>query len=228
MKKVFCLLLALGMVLSLFVGCAEEEQEVTTTTTTSQTEEVKLDTSILLHDMHLSAETIAPYEGPYWEDATGEQVSGIYAMKFTNIGEQCIRSAQLIFGNGTNELVFWLEMLPAGQSVIVAEQRMVPVAQGKVHFVDGTVSYVEEGLENTACVELVKSGDGVLQFKNTTDELLPLVRIFYRLTDGEGTLLGGPCYSTMIDGIEAGSTASAEAEHWTEDCAIVTVLVVNE
>lgn len=215
MKKVICVLLVLALSVSVFAGCSKDEQE----------EEEK---TFELEGMNITAENVSPYEGRFLEDPAGETVSGVYAMKFTNTGDQTIQSAQLFFSNGTDELVFWLEMLPAGASVTVAELNMLPAAEGEINYVDGTVTYLEAGLENADCVEVTGSNEGMIQVRNTTEEALPLVRIFYRHTDGEGNLIGGPCYSAMVDGIEAGGNAEAEAEFWTDDCQVVTVLVVNE
>lgn len=215
MKKVICILLAMVMTITVVAGCSKDEQE----------EEKKI---MELEGMNITAENVSPYEGRFYEDPVGETVSGIYAMKFTNTGDETIRTAQLIFSNGTDEMVFWLEMLPAGASVTVAELNMLPAAEGEINYVDGTVSYLETGLENANCVKVSSGDNGMIHVENTTDEMLPLVRVFYRHTDGEGNLLGGPCYSAMIDGIEAGGTAEAEAEYWTGDCQVVTVLVVNE
>ena len=126
----------------------------------------------------------------------------------------------------SNELVFLLEMLPAGKSVTAVEVNKQASTEAEIHYVDGTVSYIDAGLENRDCVEV--TGDGPIQVHNTTDEALPLVRVFYRKTDGNGNLIGGPCYSFMVDGIEAGGTVEAEAEFWDMSCEVVTVLVINE
>ena len=216
MKKVICLLLGLALAASAITGCSKEEQKK---------EEEKV---MELAGMNITAENVSPYEGRYLEDPAVEFASGIYAMKFTNTGTETIHTAQLIFSNGTDEMVFWLEMLPAGESVTMAELNAKDVVEGEITFVDGSVTLMEAGLENPDCVEVVGGSNGMLQVRNVTTEPLPLVRVFYRHTDGEGNLVGGPCYSTIIDGMEAGGTVEAEAADWADDCRIVTVLVVNE
>ena len=214
MKKVICMLLAFVLAAGALAGCTADEQ--------------KENNVMELDGMNMTAENVSPYEGRFLEDGGNEIASGVYAMKFTNTGDQTIQNAQLFFSNGTEELVFWVEMLAAGQSVTVAELNMLAVAEGDVEFLDGMVTCLEAGLENADCVEVSGGNNGMIQVRNTTDEALPLVRIFYRHTDSEGNQIGGPCYSAMVDGIEANGTAEAEAEFWTDDCVVVTVLVVNE
>ena len=208
MKKAMSFVLVILLCVGIFAGCS------------------KKDSAIVLEGLNITAENVSPYEGVCVENGDVEQVAGVYAMKFTNTGDQSIHNAQLVFSDGTNELVFLLEMLPAGKSVTVVEVNKQASTEAEIHYVDGTVSYIDAGLENRDCVEV--TGDGPIQVQNTTDEALPLVRVFYRKTDGNGNLIGGPCYSFMVDGIEAGGTVDAVAEFWDMSCEVVTVLVINE
>ena len=137
MKKVICLLLGVALAASAFVGCSQNEQNEPTKLTEptelneqqeqqeqmEQQEQQEVNNVMELTGMHMTAENVSPYEGIFLEDPALGTVSGVYAMKFTNTGDQTIHSTQLIFSNGVDDLVFWVEMLPAGQSVIVAECR---------------------------------------------------------------------------------------------------------
>ena len=217
MKKLICLLLAVAM--CAFAGCSNEAQKET------EPQVIKV---FELENEKLTAENVSPYEGKYLEYGDEELVSGIYAVKFTNTGDQTISNAQLIFSDGTQELSFWLEMLPVGQSVVVAEQNQLAVAAEQLQYVDGEVSYLENGLEKANCVQVTENNDGTVNVKNVTEEMLPLVRVFFRPTDANGVSLGGPCRSILVDGIEAGASVNVEAESWDNSCAVVTVLVINE
>lgn len=219
MKKVICLSLAVMMLACIFAGCSKPVQEET------EPQAIKV---FELENEKLTAENVSPYEGKYLEYGDEELVSGIYALKFTNTGDQTIANAQLIFSDGTQELSFWLEMLPAGQSVVVAEQNQLAVAAEQLQYVDGNVTYLEEGLEEANCVQVTGNQDGTVNVKNVTGEMLPLVRVFFRPTDANGVSLGGPCRSVLVDGIEAGASVNVEAEGWENSCAVVTVLVINE
>jgi hypothetical protein len=176
----------------------------------------------------ITVENVSPYEGKYLEYGDQEAVSGIYAMKFTNTGDRTIRDTQLIFSDGTQELSFWLEMLPVGQSVVVAEQSQTAVAAEQIQYVDGNVNYLDASLEKADCVKVTDNQNGTVRVENVTGEMLPLVRVFFRPTDAKGVSLGGPCKSFMVDGLEAGASADIAPEGWDNTCVIVTVLVINE
>lgn len=219
MKKAICLCLAILMTACICVGCGNDEQKET---------EPQVIKTFELENEKITAENVSPYEGRYLEYGDVETVSGVCAMKFTNTGDRTIQEALLVFSDGTQELSFWLEMLPAGQSVIVAEQNQLVAAAEQLQYVDGKVTYLEGVSENMDCVRIADNKDGTVQISNVTDEMLPLVRVFFRPADENGVSLGGPCRSVMVDGIEAGAAVNISAEGWDETCVIVTVLVINE
>ena len=219
MKKAICLCLAILILVCACAGCGDNEQKET---------EPQVIKTFELKDEKITAENVSPYEGKYLEYGDVETVSGIYAMMFTNTGDQTIQSAQLIFSDGTQELSFWLEMLPAGQSVIVAEQNQLAVAAEELNFVDSNITYLKAGLEKADCVKVSDNKDGTVKIENVTEEMLPLVRVFFRPTDANGNPVGGPCKSLMVDGIEADVSVNVAAEGWDETCVVVTVLVINE
>lgn len=219
MKKAICLCLAILMIVCACVGCDNEEQKET---------EPQVIKTFELKDEKITAENVSPYEGKYLEYGDVETVSGICAMKFTNTGDQTIQSAQLVFSDGTQELSFQFEMLPAGQSVLVAEQNQLSAAAEELNFVDSNIAYLEAGLEKADCVKVTDNSDGTVKIENVTDEMLPLVRVFFRPADANGNPIGGPCKSVMVDGIEAGAAVETAAEGWDKTCVVVTVLIINE
>lgn len=219
MKKVIFLSLAILMIVFACAGCGKDDQKET---------DPQVLKTFELKDQKIIAENVSPYEGKYLEYGDVETVSGLYAMKFTNTGDQTIQDAQLVFSDGTQELSFRLEMLPAGQSVIVAEQNQLSAAAEELNFVDSNITYMEAGLEKADCVKVTDNKNGTVKIENVTDEMLPLVRVFFRPADANGNPIGGPCKSVMVDGIEAGAAVDVAAEGWDETCVVVTVLIINE
>ena len=212
-------MLVLAMCVCLFAACGMKESKET---------EPQIQKIFELQDEKITAENVSPYDGVYLEYGDVEQVSGLYAVKFTNTGDQTIHSAQMIFSDGTQELSFWLEMLPVGKSVVVVEQNQLPATSEALNYVDSNITYLEAGLEKADCVKVTDNKDGTVKVENVTDEMLPLVRVFYRPADANGKPIGGPCKSLMVDGIEAGASVDIPGEGWDETCVVVTVLVINE
>ena len=222
MKKWICAGLAVLMLTC--AGCTGPNADPTQSVPTQSQEQ-----SMSLENGILSAEAVPAYSGVYLEYGDREMVSEVCAMRFTNIGTQTISDAQLVFSDGTQELTFQFEILPAGQSVLVAELSQRTGAGAELQYVDGAIHFLEEGvLEDARRVEVILQADGQVQIRNITEEVLPLVRVFYRPTDENGEFLGGPCDSLLADGIEAGDTVVLDAPEWDGSCAVVTVLIINE
>ena len=172
-------------------------------------------------------ENISPYEGIFLEGDEKDRVEDAYALKVTNISEKTILYATLNYRAGDKELTFYLEMLPKGKSVVVAEQNRQSVEKADVEYVDGDIHYLQEGLEYMESVEITPTNESTLKVKNKTKELLPVVWIFYRKAEDDGTLLGGKCYQTGVLDLNGRGTYEAEAEYWMNDCEIVNVLVLD-
>ena len=206
MKKVISLMMVLVMCVCTFAGCGNKEPKET------EPQVVKV---FELENEKITAENVSPAEG-------------VYTMTFTNTGDKTIQNAQIVFGDGTQELMFQFEMLPAGQTITVAEEDEITVTAEELKYIDSSISYLEDGLENLNSVEVTGGEDGTIQVKNITEEVLPLVRVFYRQTDENGNMIGGVCYSVLVDGIAPGETSRVEAENWNSSCVVVTVLVINQ
>ena len=228
MRKAICLCLSILMIVCVCAGCSRNSMKETKPSIVGTTEPTSGKMDITDKNEKITFENVSPYSGKYLENDDGETVSGIYAVKFTNHGDQTIQNAEFAFSDGTQELYFRLEMLPAGQSVVVAEQNRLAATGNELLYVDGYITYMEAGLTNKDCVKVADNHNGTVKIENMTDEMLPLIRVFFRPTDKNGNMLGGPCKNIMVDGIEAGTAVDVPAEGWDETCVVVTVLVINE
>ena len=206
MNKAISLCLAILMIACTFVGCHHDEQKE------SEPQAVRI---FELENEKIIAENVSPDEG-------------VYAVRFTNTGDKTIQDAQLVFGDGTQELMFWFEILPAGQTITVTEQDELRVAAEELKYIDSSISYLADGIENPGSVEVTGGEEGLIQVKNITGEVLPLVRVFYRQTDDSGNMIGGSCCSVLADGIAPGETVQVMADGWNDRSAVVTVLVVSQ
>lgn len=177
----------------------------------------------------LSVVNASPYTGIFVECDPEDQcrVEGIYALKVTNTSDKTILNALLNYNDGTNDLVFYIEMLPAGQTIVVAEQNMQEMVNEYIVFTGGAVNYLEEGMEAMDKVEITPTDNSTLFVKNVSEEYLPLIWVFYRQTDREGRIIGGRCYSAMAGDLPPLAEYEAEAPDWRRSCVIVNLLVLD-
>ena len=211
----------------LMTGCAEHEKIPTQSLQNS--EAVYHGVNVTPENLadQVTVESIVPYDGIFLEGDEKERVEDTYALKVTNVSEETILYATFNYRAGRKDLTFYLEMLPAGKSVIVAEQQKQSVKNEDLKYVDGDIHYIQAGLENMESVKITPTKESTLKVKNKTSELLPVVWIFYRKAEADGTLLGGKCYDTGIVDLGARETYEAEAEFWMDDCEIVNVILLD-
>ena len=211
----------------LMTGCAEHEKIPPQSVQSSEAGYHGVDVTPENLADQVTVESIVPYDGIFLEGDEKERVEDTYALKVTNVSEETILYATFNYRAGRKDLTFYLEMLPAGKSVIVAEQQKQSVKNEELKYVDGDIHYIQAGLENMESVKITPTKESTLKVKNKTSELLPVVWIFYRKAEADGTLLGGKCYDTGIVDLGARETYEAEAEFWMDDCEIVNVILLD-
>ena len=232
MKKKFGTLMILLLCVGMLTACGNEEQALNEKLQETAAEEVKpFDPANVIPadtlDEGIVVENLSPYSGIYLEGDDKDRVEEISAIRITNQSEKTILYANLTYTDGEKELTFYLEMLPVGTSVIVAEQNKQKAEKNQLTFVDGDVHYIQAGLENMESVKITPTKESTLKVKNKTNEMMPVVWIFYRKVEADGTLLGGKCYDTGIVDLGARENYEAEAEFWMDDCEIVNVLLID-
>ena len=177
----------------------------------------------------LSVVNASPYTGIFVECDPEDQcrVEDIYALEVTNTSDKTILNALLNYNDGTNDLVFYIEMLPVGQTIVVAEQNMQKMVNEYIVFTGGAVNYLQEGMEAMDKGEITPTDNSTLFVKNVSEEYLPLTWVFYRQTDREGRVIGGRCYTAMIGDLPPLAEYEAEAPDWRRSCVIMNVLVLD-
>ena len=234
------MLAVLILCISLLAGCGQGLPKDPLTTYVPETTieptvipaTINLEDNVTLEEIadSLAVENISPYTGAFVECDPEDRcrAEGIYALEITNISDETILNAVLNYNDGTNDLVFYIEMLPVGQTIVVAEQNMKKMTSEELTFTGGAVNYLEEGMEAMDLVEITPTKNSTLMVKNISEEKLPITWIFYRQVDREGRVLGGRCSTAMVSDLPPGFTYEAEAPEWLPSCVIVNALVLDE
>lgn len=217
--KILALLLAALCMLTGCAGKAEDKPKVVLPEPTEKT--------IVLEEDKLQIENISPYDGIYIEkgdDENKDRVEGVYALSFTNTAEQTIKNATLVFSDGTQNLNFYMEMVPYGHTVTVVEYDKKTVKSGDLQLVSSEINYLQEGLEDMQSVKLLESEYGSIVMENTTALDIPKVEVYYRRAYENGTL-GGICYMEPIEDLGPGDIVFPDPDYWSDKSVIVNILL---
>jgi hypothetical protein len=238
MKKIMALLLVL-LTMSLLTGCDHGAGDGNGETS-SRVPGVAMSTMSFGPEQNVTPENlkgkievmnVAPYTGIYMEAGpfNKSREENVYALKVTNTSTETILNAVLVYNDGTQDLNFFIEMLPAGKSVYVVELTKKQVVSTKLTFVQGAVNYLEEGVENKDAVAITPNRNFSVTVKNLSDKEIPCVWIFYRKVLEDGTLLGGRTLSTLCETILPGEELDVQAEFWQyNSCELVNVLLLDK
>lgn len=133
------------------------------------------------------------YEGPFWEDGTNEQVSGIAALVVENHGGLMVTGGAVIVETGEERLVFEFTFLPPGGTVLVLEKDRRPYLHESPVTCYGWTK--EEYPENPGLVSVESRGLDGLTITNHTGCTVPSIQVHYKNYDEEkGMFLGGVSY----------------------------------
>ena len=178
----------------------------------------------------LLVENRAPFSSQYMEcdPENFERRENVYALGITNISDKTIADLTLTYSNGERDLVFYVEMLPAGWTVVPMDTEGTAVTSTELTFVSGEVDHLTTGREVTHEVELTETRDGTIIVKNMTEEEMRSVVVYYRDVDYLGNVMAGRCFSAASGALIPGWQEELETEQWLPSCIIVNVVVLDE
>lgn len=175
----------------------------------------------------LRAVQLAAYEGPFWEDGTGEEVADIAALVLENTGEGFVSEGAVVLDWGEDRMVFELSWLPPGEKVLVLEKDRKPyreINEGICYGWTGTCCF-----ESVQAVEVESKGDISLMFVNQTDGIIPWVAALYKHYDGESSMyIGGITYSIPVTDLRPGEGRTVTPWCYTADSSRVVYLMLSE
>lgn len=228
MILLFCFLWSIGCIGAMFLCVAyqmnvddEVLQETQVTFVAQELSNVSFPS--LIPGTSLLIRGLYPYDGAFWEDGSGVQVTGVTALLVENVGEYGVDHARVIVGRGNRLLQFDIEMIPPGAQTVALEQGRALYSDDFVRYCYGTQYLELEGwdLPGVTCEGV---GSGTLVVTNTTNEPHRQVSIFYK-DHMQGMYIGGAVNSYSVDEILPDETIVLSPERYsTEGSKVLCIL----
>ncbi len=160
---------------------------------------------VALQYTSLVAQGLVSYDGPYWEDGTGEDVFRIASLLLTNTGTVGIEYAHVTVTQNGRILSFDATYIPPRSTVLILEEDRQPYEAGPI--TDCQCKSVIPGNFDTAQEHIRVESDGLTALKvtNLSDAPIPSLRIYYKHHYGSDDIyLGGITYSITLKNLAPG------------------------
>lgn len=164
----------------------------------------------------LTAQTLAVYDGPFYEDGSGDEVIGVTALVLHNDGDAFLRWGEVALEAGEVTLRFAFTSLPPDATILVPErgrQEESPSA-----FV-GCCGAVEEARDEFAENIRLGAKDAItLTVTNLGQERREAIQIYYKTYDSLSRMyVGGNTYMVTVQELEPGETAEISPYHYVKN-----------
>ena len=168
-----------------------------------------------VEDTYLTALSLAAYEGPFWEDGTDEEVTGIAALVVENNSGLFVERGAVILSVNDQTLVFELEALPPGERVLVLEKDRKVYCPCEEIVCYGWVKNAYP--EHIPGVTVADNSLGVFCVINQSDALLERVTVYYKNYDSQsGMFIGGTSYQAEVERLQPHETRAISPYHYAQ------------
>lgn len=167
----------------------------------------------------LTVEKFASYSGQFVEDGKDEPVSKVLSMLITNDSGKYLDFATLTYECEGKTATFVVTGLPAGRSAWVMEVgRMKVSGSPEFKLVSCVTSYRDSVIAESSRVDITANGN-MLTAKNTSDQTLEDVFVYYKVLHTDGNFLGGVTYRVDFGTLAPGESAEVLAGHYSDSTA---------
>ena len=101
------------------------------------TEPATIELPCAVADTQLVIRGTAVYEGPYWEDGSGEEVANVLALVVENTGGTMILQGQILLKTERGVLEFSVSWLPPDEAVLVLEKNRASAGDCEIYSCSG-------------------------------------------------------------------------------------------
>lgn len=155
------------------------------------------------------------YDGPFLEDGSDRDISGVCAMVVKNAGSKAVEYAKITLTQGDRTLTFTVSGLRAGASTVAQEAKAAAYSKEKYNECTAEVAELSSFEMSSDAVKVTENEDGTLNVTNLTQQTIPCVRVFYKFCMTPGSIyVGGITYTAKLTDLAPGQTQQVTASHY--------------
>ena len=156
-----------------------------------------------LRDTQMTVREIAAYEGPYWEDGSGEEVADVFALVVENTGGTVILQGEIFLKTEYGVLEFEISWLPPEGVALIPEKNRASFCGARILECSGWNTTIYP--EMTGAVTAEERGMGELVFVNRTTQPISRVEAWYRPLDPQSEMyIGGSAQGVVLEDLQPG------------------------
>lgn len=214
-KRWKCQVLALNLVMGMLCGCAQRSTPAVLELPTRELALAKtLEFPITLQESRLVVEKLMCYNGPYWEDGSGEIVENVAGLMLYNPTDRLIEFAAFSLEQEGKQLYFFVYHLPPQSRCLVLEYHKNACDPGAVTAC--TQLSIRWGYQELSREQMDYVGLGPLMTViNRDTRRLKHVTVWYkRYVQSEDYYLGGAVYSAHVFDLQPEEQRTISPEYY--------------
>ena len=165
------------------------------------------------------AEELICYNGPYWEDGSGESVDNVAGLMVYNPTDRLIEFASFALEQGTQRLYFFVYHLPPMSRCLVLEYNRNSCDPGLVTACDELSIRWEQQEFSREQVDYVGLGPTMIIINRDARELRHVTVWYKQYIKSENYYLGGAVYSAHVFYLQPEERRSIWPEYYEAGCA---------
>ena len=177
----------------------------------------------LLESTDLVVKGICAYDGPFWEDGSGQEVTGVTALLLENTGSYGMDRVWVVMQQGNRLLRFTANTIPPGATVAVLESDKAVFQKQDIDICYGWHRLQLDGWKHEEIL-LREIDMGTISLQNTTDETIRNIRLLYK-DSLQGMYIGGVTNMHTVKELLPGEIIAVDPERYARgNSKIICVL----
>ena len=184
---------------------------------TNDGEETQTSFPFAIDDTGLIAERLIRYNGPFWENGAGSNASDVAALLVHNSNAHGINHARIVLETEAGELVFEVDRIPAGKSVLIPEMHGASYSDTSILNCKGWTSVGHGDWSGKNVLKIRCTDMGTIALTNETDKQLIDVQLYYKsYVQDPGYLVGGRSFVYVLHCIGPKQTIHIYPENYAK------------